>query len=331
MVKKSLLQQLVGNPSTDDDVMRRLGGYPNALEIFSALPTNRQRDFLDFCAGKTSLYLCYDSFFHYVFNPEVHGERVERLLSALLEQDIRIVNVLNREQTRFSEMGAEVVVDLLVRIGDGSLVDLEIQKCGYKFPIERMDCYCSNLVAHEYDRLHVEYGDQFSYTMLHPTIAIVLMETSPGIFKTMPGTYIHRGQIRWDSGIALNGLFRQVYVCLDIFDGIMQNKDISNELEAWLTVLTTRDLARIERLLSGYPEFSGIYRDVFAFRRKPEELIGMYTYPYPEALLVADRNLDRMMIDEFREGMEHYKKESAEKDQIIAALREENRLLKEGQ
>ncbi|MCD8014670.1 MAG: hypothetical protein LUG99_16160, partial [Lachnospiraceae bacterium] len=59
---------------------------------------------------------------------------------------------------------------------------------------------------------------------------------------------------------------------------------------------------------------------------------------YSKALATADRNLDRMMIDELREQTEQHVAELAKKDQaladsinVIRKLQEEIRLLKSGQ
>lgn len=329
-------------------VIKQLELYPDAHDIYNGLQSEKQQEFLDFCTGKTSLYLCYDTFFHFVFNADTHRERVEKLLSAILDQEIHIIEVLPREGSMMTEMGSEIIVDLLVRLEDKTLVNLEIQKHGYRFPVKRMDCYCADLIMREYNRLQNKYKKKFTYHHLHPVIAIVLMEKSPSEFKPLPDIYIHRGQTIWDSGLDLKGLTRQIYVCLDKFNLVMQNKDITTPLEAWLMVLTTQSPARIDELIRKFPDFADIYREVFQFRTRPEELIHMYS----EALAAADRNMDRMMIDELIEKSEqqaaeiaNQKKTLADKDQAladkdqaladsldeIAKLKEKIRLLESGQ
>ncbi|MCC8150342.1 MAG: PD-(D/E)XK nuclease family transposase [Lachnospiraceae bacterium] len=248
-----------------------------------------------------------------MFDTNRHRDRVEHLLSALLNQKVHIIDVLPREGTQMAEMGSEVVVDLLVRLEDRSLVNLEIQKYGYKFPAMRMDCYCADLIMREYNRLHNKYKEKFTYQKLHPVIAIVLMEKSSSEFNNFPDVYIHHGNTTWDSGLTLPSLTRQVYVCLDKFSNVMQNKDIRTELEAWLTALTTQSLARIDELIRKFPDFAAIYREIFEFRTRPEELIHMYS----EVLAAADRNMDRMMIDEMQEEIEKLSKEIAEKSRLL--------------
>ncbi len=339
------IQDLPVQPGTSKQVLEQLGKNPAAYSVYCSLPEKYQKDFLDFCTGKTSLYLCYDTFFHYVFDTSLHQDRIEDLLGALLGQKIHIMEVLPREGSQLSETGSFVVVDLLVRLENQSLVNLEIQKSGYHFPASRMDCYCSDLIMREYNRLSSIHKDKFNFRMLHPVIAIVLMEHSPSEFCAPSDVYVYRGQIMWNNNLKFSGLIRQVFVCLDKFNTVMQNKDIQNELDAWLTLLTCQNLTRIDQLLTKFPEFGNIYRDIFEFRTKPEELIGMYS----EALLVADRNMEREMIEEAQielaetqKELEKSKKDLAEsqkdlaesqkdlreKEQIIANLQDEIRRLK---
>jgi len=110
-----------------------------------------------------------------------------------------------------------------------------------------MDCYCADLIMREYNRLRNLYKKKFTYRDLHPVIAIVLLEKSPEEFKPLPEIYIHRGETRWDSGLDMPGLTRQIFVCLDKFNSIMQNEDITTPLEAWLTVLTDKDQALADK------------------------------------------------------------------------------------
>jgi len=85
-------------------------------------------------------------------------------------------------------------------------------------------------------------------------------------------------------------------------------------------VLTTQNLARIDELVRKFPDFSEIYDEIFRFRTRPEELIHMYS----RALAVADRNLDRMMIDELREAN---KQQEAELDRLKQALADKDQAL----
>ena len=97
----------------------------------------------------------------------------------------------------------------------------------------------------------------------------------------------------------------------------MQNKPITTPLEAWLTLLTTRDLGRIEELIQIDPDFAEIYQELFVLHTQPEELIHMFS----EVLLEGDRNMERLMIDEFRLENEQLKREAeAAKQQAEAAV-----------
>ena len=56
-------------------------------------PMLRDREeFLNFCTGIRGVKVLYDCFFKEIFNPDEKPERLERLLSLLLENEVRILN-----------------------------------------------------------------------------------------------------------------------------------------------------------------------------------------------------------------------------------------------
>lgn len=124
---------------------------------------------------------------------------------------------------------------------------------------------------------------KFTYQKMPPVLSISLMESSPGEFHKFPSVYVHRLSMKSNTGIRLENLTKQVYVTLDIFHAFMQNKTIETSLEAWLMLLTTRDLSRIEELICKFPDFSDIYLEIFELRTRPEELIHMYSNVFLEA------------------------------------------------
>lgn len=291
---------------TRQEIYAKLQDSPGARQIFLALPKKNRKEFLDFCCGETGLYLCYDLFFKHVFDPYVHPKRLEKLLSALLGQECVIIAIIPTEGSHMSDRGSFVVVDIVVRLANGSILNVEIQKNGYKFPGQRFDCYCADLIMREYNRLRELKGENFSYRDMPPVLSIALIESSTAEFYKYPSNYIHRVNMRSDTGMEFENLTQHIYVALDIFHAFMQNKPIETPLGAWLMLLTTRDLSRIEELTRKYPDFADIYQEIFELRTRPEELIYMFS----KVLLEGDRNMERFMIDEFKKEKEQAKLEA---------------------
>lgn len=286
-------------------VLKLLETSPQAYELFLALPQNKRQEFLDFCCGKAGLYLCYDIFFKEIFNPFIHPKRLEQLISAILGQNIQIIEIIPNEGFHMSDRGSFVLVDMVVRLADNTILNVEIQKSGYRFPGKRFDCYCADLIMREYNRLRERDKEKFSYNNMPPVLSIALMESSTKNFYQFPHHYIHRFQMTSDTGIEVESLPVHIYISLDIFSMFMQNKPIETPLEAWLMLLTTRDLGRIQELIQIDPEFSDIYQEIFELRTRPEELIYMFS----KVLLEGDRNMERFMIDEWRKELETVKQE----------------------
>jgi hypothetical protein len=67
-----------------------------------------------------------------------------------------------REGELMYEKGSLVIMDILVRLEDQSLVDVEMQKIGYCFPSQRSTCYASDLIMRQYNALRAEYGKKFN-------------------------------------------------------------------------------------------------------------------------------------------------------------------------
>ena len=45
----------------------------------------------------------------------------------------------------------------------GSYANVKMQKIGYHFPIERVDCYSADIVMHQYAKAKAELGNDFTF------------------------------------------------------------------------------------------------------------------------------------------------------------------------
>ena len=297
-----------------------LGGCPSAWKIYSELPLNLKQELIDFCTGKHGLKVTYDPVFKQIFNPILHHDRLEALLTAILGRPLRIVKVIPREGTQLNEQTSFVVMDVLIQLDDGSFANVEMQKIGYNFPLARADCYASDIIMRQYAQAKLEQGQAFSFQNLHKVYCIILMEKSPQEFHSVKDKYIHRRISSFDTNIYQNssGLHEDIFICLDSFHSIVHNitKD-STGLEAWLTFLSTTDVETITELIDVFPHFADIYQEIADFVRKPEELMNMLS----EALYIMDKNMERMMVTELQEEVSVLK---AEKESVRVALENAN-------
>ena len=166
---------------------------------------------------------------------------------------------------------------------------MEIQRNPYQFQGERLSCYSADLVMRQYQQIHSKTNS--GYKDMKPVYSIVLYETSSANFKSIPDQYIHRGGWRFDTGLQLNMLQQFICIPLDIFKKITDNKStITNELEAWLTFLSSTNPQRIQAVIQQYPEFMNIYQSAFTLRRDIKEVFSMFS----DALRILDRNGHRL-------------------------------------
>jgi len=311
---KTTLSSILGEPFSREQVLDLLQKDMDTYRTFQNFPPEEQEKLLSFMEGNRGLPITYDSFFKKIMDPELHPERLEAFLSAILNQNVHIWNVLPHEGIKLSTSGSLVIMDIVLELEDGSIADVEMQKIGYAFPGERSDCYAADFIMRQYNRVKNARGKHFSFRDMRPVYLIILMEDSSKEFKSCSPHYIHRRKSTYSSGASVTNLSNIVYISLDTFHNTLHN--ISTELDAWLTFLSSGSPKDMIELVTAFPKFREYYQDIVNFRKHPKELIYMYS----EALLAVDRNTVQYMVDELKNELEGTKDElQASKDELKAS------------
>lgn len=293
-------------PATEEEALRLLEESPLLYNGYRALNGEWKQRFLDFCEGKKSLPLTYDPFFKRIFHPDIHPDRLSRLVSSILGVTVRVLRLLPNEDSMI-DGGTLLIMDLLGELEDGSLINVEIQKQGYAFPAERISCYSADLVMRQYARVKGVKGKMFTYRDIKKVYVIVLFEKSAKIFHKRSPAYLHHGKTVFDTGLNLELLEEYFLIALDVFRKFPYSK-IESERRAWLSFLTTESLGEAGELIEEYPWLEEIYREIAMLRQQPEEVLGMFS----EALKILDQNTIKYMIEELQ-------KELDEKDALLGA------------
>ena len=286
-----------------------------------------KKRFDDYMTGKKTMPLTYDPFFKCMFHPDRHPDWLSHLLSAIIGEPVTVETVLPSENTAIS-VDSLLIMDIVVRLSDGSLANVEIQKIPYMFTAERISCYSSDLLMREYSRLKKDKN--FKYSDMKKVYTIVLYEKTEGDFKDpmLQGAYIHHGKTRFDTSLKLKLLQEYFLIALDVFcqNGYTDDKnsnaleteliathnnipetgfatnDLSmDSLDGWLSILTAETMADVERVIRRYPWSEPIFREMSAYVNNPEEVILMFS----EALKIADRNTVKYMIEELQDKATH--------------------------
>ena len=294
---------------------------------YTLLDETWKKRFDDYMTGKKTMPLTYDPFFKCMFHPDRHPDWLSHLLSAIIGEPVTVESVLPSENTAIS-VDSLLIMDIVVRLSDGSLANVEIQKIPYMFTAERISCYSSDLLMREYSRLKKDKN--FKYSDMKKVYTIVLYEKTEGDFKDpmLHGAYIHHGKTRFDTSLKLNLLQEYFLIALDVFcqNGYTDDKnsdaleteliathnnipktgfatnDLSmDSLEGWLSILTAETMADVERVIRRYPWSEPIFREMSAYVNNPEEVILMFS----EALKIADRNTVKYMIEELQDKATH--------------------------
>ena len=310
-----LLPQVLGEPRLRADVMRQITSDVGTNTAFQKLSAQEREAFLGFCMGNRGLKITCDPFFLHIFDPDIHPGRLNRLLSCILKQSVTVKEILPRERRRISEKSSLIIMDILAQLSDNSLVNVEMQRIGYDFPIQRGFCYGADLLVRQYDMVKESYRSQnrkFSYRHIQPVCVIVLMENSSSVFHQYPTQYIHRSQFIFDTGMQAEQLENFIYIALDIFRE-MEHNEIT-ELDAWMYFLGSDRPEDILHIIGHYPFFQELYQDIVKFRYQPKELITMFS----DALRIMDQNAIEYMVDELKAEMARLDSELSRKESELS-------------
>lgn len=324
---------------TKEKLLQEINERKELKAVYDLWEKKHQKEFLDMCTGAKGVKILYDAFFKEIFNPENTPERLDRLLSLLLGQKVRVRAVLQPDGARIAEQSALLTFDIVVELSDRSLANVECQKIGYAFPGQRSACYSSDLLLRQYKRVRGERGRAFSYTEIKNVYTIVFFEHSPAEFKKYPDTYLHTFRQMSDTGIEVNLLQKYLFIPLDIFRRILHNKGIRSDLEAWLAFLCEDDPGMIMKLLERNPEFAAMYEQIYGICRNVEDVMGIFS----EELAILDKNTERLMIDQLQDEVNQQKEQLnqqkeklnqkdeqlSQKDEQLARQQEEIRRLKQ--
>lgn len=286
-----------------EEILREIDENVKLTEQFYSWREAQRQEFLDFCTGVRGIKMLYDSFFKEVMNPETVPERLEEFLGILLNQKVKIIEILPGDSTRIADEQSLLIMDILVRFEDGTYCNVEVQKIGYAFPGERSACYSSDLLLRQYKKARSVKKDHFTYKDVKGVYTIVLMEKSPAVFQKYPDEYIHIFMQKADTGLEMDLLQKYIFIPLDIFKKNVENKGIKNKMDGWLTFLGMDDAEKIIELINTYPEFREMYEHVYYICRNVEDVMGIFS----EELRIMDRNTVRYMVDEMQETIDEQK------------------------
>ena len=162
-------ESIFGPEKTREQVMEELKSDPELFREFQKLSPTLQEELIQFSMGVRGLNVTYDPVFKKIFDPETRPERLEEFLSLCMNQKVKIVRVVPGESQRLTEKGSLLIMDILVKLTSGTLVNVEIQRIGYLFPGARCACYSSDLLLRQYTqvredmrRKHQEFRDRKS-------------------------------------------------------------------------------------------------------------------------------------------------------------------------
>ena len=304
------------------EVESYIAGYPGAHALYHSFRPEWKTLVQGYFLSRRTLPLTYDPFFKRIFDADIHRDRLSRLISSILGQKVTVSDILPCESTQVKG-NALLIMDIVVRLSDGSLTTVEIQKISAAFPAERMSCYSADLLLRQYEQVKSRMKKDFSYSAMNKVYTIVIFENTDPVTTNAPvyrafheehvsGLYLHHGKTVFNTRLNLEFLQEFYLISLDVFREVGYAKDDS-ELTAWLSLLVTHTYEDAELLCSKYPWMEEIFREISEYVQNPEEVIGMFS----EALKMMDDNMYQYMADQHMALVKQQEAELLEKDAEI--------------
>ena len=316
------LQQYFPMIRTKEEVLKEIENNSKLKEIYENWQEDEREEFLAFVTGTKGVKMMYDFISKAILNPEIYEERVEEFLSLLLQQKVKILEVLPNEETGLSDGYSILIMDIVVELENGSIVNLEIQKNGYMFPGERSACYSADLLLRQYRRVRKKNKQEGKktkscYRDIKDVYTIVLFETSPSQLHKFRDVYLHHFEQKSDTGAEMNLLQKYLFVTLDNFRSIKHNKSskmiINNRLEAWLAFMCMDEPDDILSIIEKYSDFKEMYEQIYVICRDLDEVMGMFSKELQE----LDRNSVELMVDEMQKDLDKTREELEDGVEIL--------------
>lgn len=212
-----------------NDILHSLEHSPSTCTGYVTLSSNREwfDRFVDFFTGRKTLPLLYDPFFKMIFNPVESRARLSELVSCILGQHVTVIEVF--PNTNYTFPNSFVIMDMVVRLDNGSITNIEIQKVPYDFPAERISCYSADLVLRQFRMLkgmeteNTDHGSSSygkpSYSGMKKVHTIIFFEKSSSSLKSPVNkkAYFHVGKTTFNTGINISLLQEYHLISLDTF------------------------------------------------------------------------------------------------------------------
>lgn len=324
-----------------NDILHSLEYSPSTCTGYVTLSSNREwfDRFVDFFTGRKTLPLLYDPFFKMIFNPVESRARLSELVSCILGQHVTVIEVF--PNTNYTFPNSFVIMDMVVRLDNGSITNIEIQKVPYDFPAERISCYSADLVLRQFRMLkgmepeNTDHGSSSSgkpsYSGMKKVHTIIFFEKSSSSLKSPVNkkAYFHVGKTTFNTGINISLLQEYHLISLDTFkkyrysdimdgrididstdcDDSQYDSGLTKKMKLdrlkYLSLFTAATPGEINRLVTLFPELSSIRSQIREYLTRPGEVLNMFS----EALRILDRNTAELMADRYKSQLKDVQKE----------------------
>ena len=251
---------------------------------FEDLPRYLQEEYRAMEAGELLPSLTRDIPFKTIYDPDIHKERLTTLFQLIFREDATVVSSLKGENNKASILCKRTVLDVIARLSNEGVVDVEMQALLQEFIVHRMNIYASDMVMLQYSVSKNEKKTEFSYMDIPHAYLVVLMKESPEVFKENEA-FIHVKEERTDTGIQLPTLHTIVYIELDKCMKYVQAHgypEETKELCEWLILIADTNSEEAKKVIDRDGEKQKVIQELKIMSQDREVLLSMFKEKYEE-------------------------------------------------
>lgn len=273
-------------------------------ELKQLVPAEIREKFEQMEAGLRLPDMTADLPFKRIYDAEVHPERISYLLQLIFGEEFTVSGSVREEMLGTSIYSKKSILDVLARLSNQGIADVEMQVVAQEFIVQRSELYAADMIVMQYSARKNQLKSEITYLDVPVSYIVILMKESPKIFANNPH-FIHHKVEQTDTGVNLPTLSKIAYVELDKCLEQMKTGKCSEENRELCQLLAfmadvnsdyANDIAR------NNSEYSVIQDELKNLIKSREELIVMLADKYEEIIRNSEIAQARREGEEFGEA-----------------------------
>ncbi|MDD3218049.1 MAG: PD-(D/E)XK nuclease family transposase [Lachnospiraceae bacterium] len=151
-------------------------------ELKQLVPAEIREKFEQMEAGLRLPDMTADLPFKRIYDAEVHPERISYLLQLIFGEEFTVSGSVREEMLGTSIYSKKSILDVLARLSNQGIADVEMQVVAQEFIVQRSELYAADMIVMQYSARKNQLKSEITYLDVPVSYIVILMKESPKIF-----------------------------------------------------------------------------------------------------------------------------------------------------